>query len=148
MNKEFETLKFLRGWNNFCKKVNFADSALDADAIVFMNEFTKNVDIITANPKVEDVKTYTALELWGVVFNTDLEEAVLSHLELEKDFVDMGTDEENADIVAALEGFNKGDILDWYCQYEGNGLTSGDFKYLISEQLDIQDIREIEEWEN
>lgn len=31
--------KLYEGWSHFCKCINFGDSALDADAIVFMNEF-------------------------------------------------------------------------------------------------------------
>lgn len=36
--------KMIEGWNHFCKTINFKDSALDAEAIVFMNTFTTLLD--------------------------------------------------------------------------------------------------------
>ena len=41
-----EKEEFLKGWEHFCKCINFGMSALDADAIRFMNEFRPNLDSI------------------------------------------------------------------------------------------------------
>ena len=84
-------------------------------------------------------------ELWGRVFNTDLEESVLAHLGLEKDFEDEGTDEENSEIVEALEGFDLSHIIDWHCQYIGCGIDSSDVRSWI-EMLQIEDIETIKDW--
>ncbi len=35
--------EFLQGWKHFCKCINFRQSALDADAIRFMNEMPSEV---------------------------------------------------------------------------------------------------------
>lgn len=42
MNKE----EFRKGWDNFCRCINFAKSAMDADAIRFMNEFNVNLNSV------------------------------------------------------------------------------------------------------
>ena len=39
MNLEKQEKKFIEGWEHFCKCINFGVSALDADAIKYMNEF-------------------------------------------------------------------------------------------------------------
>lgn len=36
--------EFSEGWSHFCKCINFGDSALDADAIQFMNEVPARVN--------------------------------------------------------------------------------------------------------
>jgi len=84
-------------------------------------------------------------ELWMRIFNTDFEEAVLSHLNLEKNFEDEGTDEENKEIVEALEGKTLQDMIDYRCQYFGYGIDSTDIRDMI-EQLQIEDIKEIKGW--
>lgn len=93
------------------------------------------------------MKEYSGMELWLKIFNTDLEEAYLSMNDLEKDFQDGGSDEENAEIVASLEGKNISNILDDYFQYHGNGIYASDLKYLLIDLLDleIEDIRGLDE---
>ena len=39
-----EKEKLMEGWYHFCDRINFGQSALDADAIVFMNTFPTLVD--------------------------------------------------------------------------------------------------------
>jgi len=86
------------------------------------------------------------IELWRRIFNTDFEDSVLAHLELEKNFKDMGTDEENKEITDALEGNNLSDIIDWHCLYIGCGIDSSDIRSWI-EMLQIEDIETIKEWD-
>ncbi|MHA2023320.1 MAG: hypothetical protein ACTSWQ_06630 [Candidatus Thorarchaeota archaeon] len=45
--------EFLKGWDHFCKCVNFADSAMDAEAISWMNEFTKNIHEFTNEKSIK-----------------------------------------------------------------------------------------------
>ncbi len=84
-------------------------------------------------------------ELWLKIFNTDFEESVLTHLNLKKDFEDQGTDEENKEIVKALDGFKLSDIIDWHCVYNGYGIDSSSIRSWI-EMLQIEDIEEIKGW--
>jgi hypothetical protein len=86
-------------------------------------------------------------ELWLKIFNTDLEKAVLSMLNLEKNFEDDGTDEENAEIVKALDGKKISDIVDYYLRYYGHGMDCTDIRYLLIELLEIDNIDEIKNWE-
>ena len=44
MGLKTELMNFYNGWNKFCKVINFGDSAMDNDAIVFMNEFKKRLN--------------------------------------------------------------------------------------------------------
>ena len=87
------------------------------------------------------------MELWLKIFNSDLEEAYLSMNDLEKDFEDEGDEEQNAEIVASLEGKNISHIIDDYFQYHGNGVYASDLKYLLIDllDLDIEDIRGLDE---
>jgi len=47
MNKE----EFLEGWSHFCKCINFGVSPLDADAIVWMNNFENSVNAMSQGKK-------------------------------------------------------------------------------------------------
>jgi len=92
-----------------------------------------------------EMRTMEGKELWLRIFNTDMEEPVLAFLEFEKDFEDEGTDEENKDIVEALEGKTLKDVVDWTCQYYGYGLYASDIAHMI-DILQIKNIEEIKEW--
>ena len=85
-------------------------------------------------------------ELWLRIFNTDLEESVLAHLGLEKNFEDEGTDEENAEIVKALDERELSDIIDWHCNYHGYGIGASDIRSWI-EMLQIEDIETIKDFD-
>ena len=89
----------------------------------------------------------TPKELWGKIFNSDLEEPFLERNNLTKNFDDMGTEEEMAPMLEALEGKTMRDIVDYYLQYNGHGLYASDLRYLIIDLLEIDDIEEIERWE-
>jgi len=43
--------EFKNQWYHFCDCINFADSALDADAIRFMNEFSSRLDSVIEEEK-------------------------------------------------------------------------------------------------
>ena len=88
----------------------------------------------------------TGKELWMRIFNTDLEESTLAHIECKKDFEDEGTDSENAHIVNRLHGYNLSHIVDWHLQYLGTGLDSSDFRSII-EMLQIENLETIKEWD-
>lgn len=77
-------------------------------------------------------------DVWLKVFNTDFEEAVLGEIGIEKDFDDEGTDEENKEIVDALDGWTYERLFDCWFQYHGNGLYFSDIKYIF-ELLQIDD---------
>jgi hypothetical protein len=83
------------------------------------------------------------IDLWKRVFNTDLEEAVLENLNLQKKFVDDGTPEENKEIVDALDGHSLADVVDWYFSYNGNGISSSDIIDLF-DMLQIENVKELE----
>ena len=86
-------------------------------------------------------------ELWLRIFNTDFEEAVLSHLDFEKNFDDEGTDEENKEIVEALEGHTIEDIMNWRCNYEGWGIDTSMIREMF-EQLQVKNIdEEVRNWD-
>lgn len=82
-------------------------------------------------------------ELWSKIFNTDFEDAILGVLELEKNFQDLGTDEENAEIVEALDGLTLMDMIDKRGIWEGTSICGSDIVDMFS-QLDISTIHELE----
>ena len=77
-------------------------------------------------------------EVWLKVFNTDFEEAVLNYLDMEKDFEDEGTDEQNEDIVKRLEGWTYEKLFDIYLNYHGHGLDFSTLKDMF-EMLQIDE---------
>jgi len=52
-----------------------------------------------------------------------------------------------SEIVAYLEDKDKRFILDEYLAYHGHGLYASDIKYLLIEQLQIEDLKEVEDFE-
>jgi len=83
-------------------------------------------------------------EIWMRVFNTDLEEGVLADIQKEKNFEDEGTDEENKEIVEALEGWTLSKVVDVYFYYNGDGVDSSVIRGLF-DMLQIKLPEELEE---
>jgi hypothetical protein len=76
--------------------------------------------------------------VWKKVFNTDFEKAVLNELNIEKTFEDMGTDEENKEIVEALDGWTYERLFDCYFDYYGHGFSFSDLVCMF-DMLQIED---------
>ena len=57
---------FSKGWEHFCKCINWRDSAIDADAVVFMNTIGKQIDEIRASERERCVKAILSLTEYEV----------------------------------------------------------------------------------
>lgn len=79
------------------------------------------------------------MEVWLKIFNTDFEDAVLSEIGEEKNFVDEGCSHENKKIVDKLEGWTYAQLFNCYCNYHGS--SGMDFATLVNifEMLQIED---------
>ena len=69
-------------------------------------------------------------KLWDLVVNTDFEESIRGRLDMEE-----ATDEE---MVEALEGYNKEDILEEHLTWIGCGLEASDIRWML-DMLEVFD---------
>jgi len=77
--------------------------------------------------------------VWLKIFNTDFEEAVLCHIGEEKTFIDEGTDEQNKNIVAKLDGITYQQLFDIYFEYySSHGMSFSTLQNMF-EMLQIDD---------